>query len=90
MYQTYFSKFLCSTEYKYNNCIWGVSMRKKRQIKECEEALEALIGKKVLNIHFDTEENDCWRFYIETDGGEFVMTFCHDWACPVVEKRSKK
>jgi hypothetical protein len=63
-------------------------LRKKRQLKECEEALAALIGKKVLDIRFDVEEVDCWRFNLETDGGEFVMTFCRDWACPVVEKRS--
>lgn len=55
--------------------------------EECQEALQKLANKKVLDIKFKPYNNDCWRLYINTDKGKLVMTFCNDWTCPVVEYR---
>ncbi|MEG3224109.1 MAG: hypothetical protein BME94_00940 [Methanobacteriales archaeon Met13] len=62
---------------------------KNELMKECQEALQELVGKKILDIKFEARNRDCWRFYIESDGGKFVMTFCQDWQCPVVEMRDR-
>jgi len=58
--------------------------------KECQEALEKLIDKKIVDVNFKTYDDDCWRLHIDTDKGEMVMTFCKDWVCPVVEYRGGK
>lgn len=55
--------------------------------KSCHEDLEKLIGKKIVNVSFKFYNEDCWRMHIDTDQGRIVMTFCRDWACPVVEYR---
>jgi hypothetical protein len=65
-------------------------MKLTNHTRECQEALENLVGKKVVDIKFKTQNNDCWRLYITTDKGEMVMTFCKDWICPVVEQRDKR
>jgi hypothetical protein len=57
---------------------------------ECQEALEKLVDKKVLDIKFKPYNHNCWRLYINTDKGKLVMTFCEDWTCPVVEYRDPK
>jgi len=60
-------------------------MTKEEHAKECQEQLEKLKGKKVMDCSFHAYENNCWRLYIVTDAGKMVMTFCPDWSCPVVE-----
>lgn len=55
------------------------------QVEECQETLEKLIGKKILEIKFKPYNHDCWRLYITTDKDELVMTFCKDWKCPVTQ-----
>ena len=58
-------------------------------MQECQEALQKLIGKTIVDIRFKPQNSDCWRLYITTDTGKMVMTFCKDWMCPVVEHRNK-
>lgn len=58
--------------------------------KICQEDLEKLIGKKIINVTFKSHSEDCWRMHIDTDQGRVVMTFCRDWPCPVVEYRTLK
>lgn len=60
-------------------------MKSEIQAKECQEELDKLKGRKVLDSSFKTYGNNCWRLYIVTDMGKMVMTFCQDWSCPVVE-----
>jgi hypothetical protein len=60
-------------------------MKSEMQIKECQEQLDKLKGRKVIDSWFKTYGNNCWRLYIATDKGKMVMTFCPDWPCPVVE-----
>lgn len=62
-------------------------MRKNELEGNCQEALEKLLDKKILDVSFKTRDSDCWRLHINTDKGEMVMTFCKDWVCPVVEYR---
>jgi len=65
-------------------------MNKTGMELNCQEALEKLLGKKILDVKFKTYNNDCWRLHIDTDKGEMVMTFCKDWSCPAVEYRKPK
>lgn len=65
-------------------------MKMDNHVKECQEAFRHLIGKKVNDIKFKKQNNDCWRVYIITDKDTVVMTYCKDWLCPVVEHRSYK
>lgn len=60
-------------------------MSNKEHAKECQEQLEKLEGRKVIDCSFKAFENNCWRLYIVTDMGKLVMTFCPHWSCPVVE-----
>ncbi|BDZ72191.1 hypothetical protein J2743_001947 [Methanobacterium petrolearium] len=60
-------------------------MNGEMQAEECQEQLDKLNGRKVVECSFKTYENKCWRLYIVTDEGKLVMTFCPDWTCPVVE-----
>jgi len=62
-------------------------MKVERGIEECQETFEKLVGKKVIDIKFKSHNHDCWRIHILTDGGDFIMTFCKGWICPVVEHR---
>ncbi|MCZ3366497.1 MULTISPECIES: hypothetical protein [Methanobacterium] len=57
------------------------------QVEECQNALEKLIGKKIVEIKFKTYDHDCWKLFITTDKDELVMTFCKDWKCPVTQYR---
>lgn len=63
-------------------------MKFEEHAQECIEALEKLVGKKILDVKFKPYNNDCWRLYIKTDKGEMVMSFCRDWSCPEVEHRN--
>jgi hypothetical protein len=60
----------------------------EEQEDECQEALEKLIGKRILKIKFKPYDHNCWRLYITTDKDELVMTFCRDWKCPVTQYRN--
>ncbi len=62
-----------------------VVMYNEEHAKECQEHLEKLKGRTVMDCSFKAYENNCWRLYIVTDKDELVMTFCPDWSCPVVE-----
>lgn len=62
-------------------------MKFEEHAQECNEALNELVGKKVLEIEFKPYDNNCWRVYIRTDSGKMVMSFCKDWSCPEVEIR---
>jgi hypothetical protein len=62
-------------------------MKFEEHAQECNEALNELVGKKVLDIEFKPYHNNCWRIYITTDSGKMVMSFCKDWSCPEVENR---
>ncbi|MGI6483316.1 MAG: hypothetical protein ACOX08_08605 [Methanobacterium sp.] len=62
-----------------------VQMPDQNHVKECQEHIKKLEGRKVMSCSFKAYENNCWRFYIVTDKGKLVMTFCPNWACPVVE-----
>ena len=42
-------------------------MKFEEHAQECNEALNELVGKKVLEIKFKPYDNDCWRIYIKTD-----------------------
>jgi len=64
-------------------------MKFEERTQECNEALNKLVGKKILEIEFKPYDNDCWRLYITSDKGKMVMTFCNDWTCPEVEYRKK-
>lgn len=55
--------------------------------KSCQEDLKVLVDKKVVGVNFKSYDDVCWRVHIDTDNGRVVMTFCKDWACPVVEYR---
>ncbi|WP_424353878.1 hypothetical protein [Methanobacterium sp. MBAC-LM] len=57
------------------------------QVEECQNALEKLIGKKIVEIKFKPYDHDCWKLFITTDKDELVMTFCKDWKCPVTQYR---
>ncbi len=63
-------------------------MSKSGLEENCQEALEKLLDKKIVNVKFKSHNSDCWRLHIDTDKGKMVMTFCKDWTCPVVEYRS--
>ena len=54
-------------------------------IKECRESLMKLIGRKIIDIKLKSRDRGCWRFYVDTDDGEFILTFCKEWDCPAVE-----
>ena len=58
------------------------------QIKECQDSLEKLIGKKIVEIKFKPYNHDCWKLFITTDKDELVMTFCSDWKCPVTQYKN--
>lgn len=62
-------------------------MKFEERAQECNEALNELIGKKVLEIKFKPYDNNCWRIYVRTDRGNMVMSFCENWSCPEVENR---
>lgn len=64
-----------------------IGMTIDEQIEECQDALEKLTGKKILEIKFKPYNHNCWRLYITTDKGKLVMTFCKDWKCPIIEHR---
>lgn len=66
----------------------GIKMKFEEHAKECNDALEKLVDKKILDVKFKPYNNDCWRLYIKTDKGEMVMSFCRDWTCPEVEYRN--
>lgn len=55
------------------------------QVEECQDALEKLIGKKIVEIKFKPYNHDCWKLFITTDKDELVMIFCRDWKCPVTQ-----
>lgn len=55
--------------------------------KSCQEDLKILLDKKVVDVNFKAYDETCWRIHINTDKGDVVMTFCRDWACPIVEYR---
>jgi hypothetical protein len=59
----------------------------EERIQECQDAIEKLEGKKILDVKFKPYNHDCWRLYLNTDKGKLVMTFCKDWECPVIEYR---
>ena len=63
-------------------------MTKDEMEENCQEALEKLIGKKIVDVNFKYHNHDCWRLHMNTDHGNMVMTFCKDWICPVVEYRN--
>ncbi len=62
-------------------------MKFEERTQECNDALNKLVGKKILEIEFKPYDNNCWRLYITTDKGKMVMTFCRDWTCPEIEHR---
>jgi hypothetical protein len=55
------------------------------RIQECQEAIQMLEDKKILEVKFKPYNRSCWRLYLTTDKGKLVMTFCKDWDCPVME-----
>ncbi len=64
-----------------------VTMVVNGQVEECQNSLEKLIGKKIVEIKFKPYDHDCWKLFITTDKDELVMTFCRDWKCPVTQYR---
>ena len=62
-------------------------MKFEEHALECNEALNRLVGKKILKVQYKPYDKDCWRLYITTDKGKMVMSFCRNWACPEVEHR---
>ena len=62
-------------------------MKFEEHAQECNEALNELVGKTVLEVNYKPYGNDCWRIYIKTDNGNMVMSFCKSWSCPEVENR---
>ena len=63
-------------------------MALEERIQECQEAIQRLENKKILDVKFKTSNRDCWRLYLTTDKGMLVMTFCKDWECPAIEYRN--
>jgi hypothetical protein len=59
----------------------------EERIRECQQAIEKLENKRVLDVKFKPYNRNCWRLYLTTDKGKLVMTFCKDWECPVIEYR---
>jgi len=46
-------------------------MKFEERTHECNEALNKLVGKKILEIEFKPYDNDCWRLYITSDKGRW-------------------
>jgi hypothetical protein len=67
--------------------IQGVYMTIEERIRECQQAIEKLENKRILDVKFKPYNRNCWRLYLTTDKGKLVMTFCKDWECPVIEYR---
>jgi len=57
------------------------------RIHECQEAIDLLVDKKILDVEFKPYNNNCWRLYIITNKGKLILTSCKDWDCPAIEKR---
>jgi len=62
-------------------------MNTEEHTQECNDALNKLVGKKILNIEYKRCDENCWKLYITTDNDKMVMTFCKKWICPEVELR---
>ncbi len=59
----------------------------EERIHECQEAVDLLVDKKILDIKFKPYNHRCWKLFIITDQGNLVLTFCKDWDCPAIEKK---
>jgi hypothetical protein len=62
-------------------------MNLEEHAQECNDALNDLVGKKIMDIEFKPVDNNCWKLYITTNTGKLVMSFCNSWSCPEVENR---
>ncbi|MGB7968601.1 MAG: hypothetical protein WCF28_03385 [Methanobacterium sp.] len=62
-------------------------MNLEEHAQECNNALNDLVGKEILDIEFKPIDINCWKLYITTSSGKMVMSFCKNWSCPEVENR---